>query len=184
MYSDAYYQTVNRVKQYHLKKEVYSGIATLAYQFDIKDLVNKHNAKTLLDYGCGKAYHYVNQESCNSWFGGLTFDQWLKLDSFYLFDPCVDEFSKHPDEDAKFDGIIAIQSLTGVPDADFPTVVNQLMKMTDKFCFVGTKLKKGKSSKGDSALDQYFKGDRLDPDWWKEQFKDWQGSELMLKFID
>ena len=31
---------------------------------------------------------------------------------------------------------------------------------------------------------QYFKSDRLDPDWWKEQFKDWQGSELVLKFIE
>ena len=58
------------------------------------------------------------------------------------------------------------------------------MKMTTKFCFVGNKLKRGKASKGDHTLDQYFKADRLDPDWWKEQFKDWQGSELVLKFIE
>jgi hypothetical protein len=58
------------------------------------------------------------------------------------------------------------------------------MKMTTKFCFIGNKLKKGKASKDDPALDQYFKGDRLDPEWWKEQFKDWKDSELVLKFIE
>jgi len=184
MYSDAYYQSVEYSKQYHLKKDVYSGVATIKYHFDIKELVDKHHAKTLLDYGCGKAFHYFNQEKCQLWFGGPTFDKWLGLDSFYLFDPCVDEYSKHPEEDAKFDGIIAIQSLAGVPDADFPTVINQLMKMTTKFCFIGNKLKRGKASKGNHSLDQYFKSDRLDPDWWKEQFKDWQGSELVLKFIE
>jgi len=26
--------------------------------------------------------------------------------------------------------------------------------------------------------------ERTDQDWWKEQFKDWQGSELVLKFIE
>ena len=184
MYSDAYYQSIEYSKQYHLKKEVYSGVATINYQFDIKALVEKHNAKTLLDYGCGKAFHYFNKEKCNIWFSGLTFDQWLNLESYYLFDPCVDEFAKHPNEDAKFDSIIAIQSLSGIPDADFPIIVNQLMKMTNKFCFIGTKLKAGKAAKRNPALAEYYAQDRLDPDWWKEQFKNWQGSELVLKFID
>ena len=58
------------------------------------------------------------------------------------------------------------------------------MQMTNKFCFIGTKLTKGKASKGDHTLAEHFKADRLDPDWWKEQFKGWQGSELVLKFIE
>ena len=184
MYSDVYYQSVESTRQYHFKKDIYSGIATLGYHNDIKALVEKHNAKTLLDYGCGKAFHYFNQEKCQIWFNGQTFDQWLGLDSFYLFDPCVDRFAKHPDEGAKFDSVIAIQSLAGVPDADFPIVVNQLMNMTTKFCFIGSKLKKGKASKGDPTLAEYNKGDRVDPEWWKEQFKGWHGSELVLKFIE
>ena len=188
MYSKAYYYSIEHSKQYYLKKinkDVYSGAATVDYRFYIKDLVNKHNAKTLLDYGCGKAFHYFNKEKCNLWFGGPTFDQWLGLDSFYLFDPCVEKFAKHPDDNAKFDGIIAIQSLAGIPDADFPIIVNQLMKMSNKFCFIGNKLKKGKAAKGGNGVDDgSYKGDRLDPEWWKEQFKDWQGSELVLKFID
>ena len=185
MYSKIYYQSVEFSRQYHLKKDIYSGVATVKYHYDIKALVEKHNAKTLLDYGCGKAFHYFNEEKCKEWFGGPTFDQWLGLDSFYPFDPCVDRFAKHPDEGAKFDSVIAIQSLAGIPDADFPIVVNQLMNMTTKFCFIGNKLKKGKASKGGNIDNtEYYKGDRLDPEWWKEQFKDWQGSELVLKFIE
>ena len=184
MYSNVYYQSVEHSRQYHLRKNIYSGLATIDYRVYIKELIDKHNAKTLLDYGCGKAFHYFNKELCAEPFNGQTFDQWLNLESYYLFDPCVDEFAKHPNEDAKFDGIIAIQSLAGVPDADFPIVVNQLMKMSSKFCFIGNKLKSGKAAKRNPELDEYYKGDRLDPEWWKEQFKDWQGSELVLKFID
>lgn len=184
MYSDAYYQSIEHSRQYHFKKDIYSGVATIQYRYDIKELVEKYNAKTLLDYGCGKAFHYFNEEKCKEWFDGLSFSQWLNLESVYLFDPCVDQFSKHPDKDAKFDSVIAIQSLAGVPDVDFPLVVNQLMKMTGKFCFIGNKLKKGKASKEEPALAKYYEGDRVDPEWWKEQFKDWQGSELVLKFIE
>lgn len=184
MYSNAYYQSIEHSIQYHQRKKIYSGLATVDYRFYIKDLVEKHNAKTLLDYGCGKAFHYFEKEIYTGPFDGQPFDQWLNLNSFYLFDPCVEKFAKHPDDNAKFDGIIAIQSLAGVPDADFPIVVNQLMKMSSKFCFIGNKLKSGKAAKRNPELDEYYKGDRLDPEWWKEQFKDWQGSELVLKFID
>ena len=59
------------------------------------------------------------------------------------------------------------------------------MKMSSKFCFIGNKLKKGNAAKGGNGVDDgSYKGDRLDPEWWKEQFKDWQGSELVLKFIE
>ena len=67
MYSNAYYKSVENSMKYHLKKDVYSGVATMKYHFDIKELVDKHNAKSLLDYGCGKAFHYFNLESCKAW---------------------------------------------------------------------------------------------------------------------
>ena len=44
MYSDVYYQSVENSRQYHLKKDIYSGVATLGYHCEIKALVEKHNA--------------------------------------------------------------------------------------------------------------------------------------------
>jgi hypothetical protein len=182
MYSEYYHKMVNHSKEYHLKKDVYSGIATINYSHDIKNLVDKHNAKTLLDYGCGKGHHYDQDKG--AWFNDTTFDKWLNIESVYLFDPAVPNLSVFPKDGQQFDAVIAIQSLAGIPDQDFPIVVDQLMKMTKKFCFIGTKLKKGKSSKSVEGSEQYFKEDRVDPQWWKHQFQNWTGSEIVLKFID
>jgi hypothetical protein len=117
----------------------------------------------------------------------LPFDKYINVNEVYKFDPGVERFAEPPLPNSKFDAIIAIQSLTGVPDEDFPKVVAELMAMTNKFCFVGHNIsvKKAKAKKGKVGIDtsQYFKENRDNPEWWKEQFKDWQGSELVLKFI-
>ncbi len=184
MYSQAYYDVIESVKKFHLENKVYSGGGTLAYADDIKSLCIKHNAKTLLDYGCGKGLQYIPGSLISFGEECETFDKFCKLDSVYKFDPCVEEFQDPPSAESKFDAVIAIQSLTGVPDVDFPTVVQELMNMTDKFCLIGISLRKGKSKKGASELpDPNFLANRLDPIWWKDQLN-WKGSELILKFIN
>jgi hypothetical protein len=186
MYSKRYYEIVESVKKFHLENKTYSGGGTLGYAHDIKELAEKYNPKSLLDYGCGKGLQYESGSIIAFGNDQLTFDKFIGVESVYKFDPCVEKFKEHPPTGAKFDAIIAIQSLTAIPDADMPLIVKQLESMTNKFCFIGTNLKTGKTKKGNGLenKDPYFLGNRLDPKWWKEQFKDWKGSELVLKFID
>lgn len=185
MYSKAYYDVIENVKKFHLQNKVYSGGGTLAYADDIKQLCEKHHAKSLLDYGCGKGLQYVQGSIISFGNNNESFDKFLGIDSVYKFDPGVDEFEIPPPEGSKFDAVIAIQSLNGVPDIDFPTVVKEIMSMTNKFCFIGISLRKGKTKKGSSDLpDPNFLANRLDPIWWHDQFKNWRGSEIILKFTN
>ena len=185
MYSNRYYEVIESVKKFHLENKTYSGGGTLAYAQDIKELALKHKPVSLLDYGCGKGLQYQLGSIITFGEDNTTFDKFIGVESVYKFDPCVEEFKTPPSSDSTFDAVIAIQSLTAVPDADMPLVVKQLMAMTNKFCFIGTNLKVGKSKKGVGLVevDPSFLSNRLDPEWWKEQFKDWKGSELVLKFI-
>jgi len=184
MYSNRYYQIVESVKKFHKENKTYSGGGTLRYAEDIQKLALAHNPSSLLDYGCGKGLQYEPGSIISFGKDLVTFDKFIGVSSVYKFDPGIPQFEEPPPAGSKFDAVIAIQSLTAIPDADMPLIVNQLMSMTTKFCFIGTNLKSGKSKKGISSKhDPDFIGNRLDPDWWHEQFKDWHGSELVLKFI-
>jgi hypothetical protein len=187
MFSQEYYHRVEGVRQFHLQNKTYSGGGTLAYAEEIKALAEKHNAKTLLDYGCGKGLHYEPGSIINFGPANQTFDEYLSLTSVYKFDPCVEKFEVYPPLDSKFDAVIAIQSLSAIPTEDLAAVVIHLMSMTTKFCFIGTNLKLGKKKKRGIDEGREYTAEELertDPNWWKEQFKDWQGSELVLKFIE
>lgn len=187
MFSQEYYNRVEGIRQFHLQNKTYSGGGTLAYADEIKALAEKHNTKTLLDYGCGKGLQYESGSIINFGANNQTFNEYLNLTSVYKFDPCVEQFKVYPPLDFKFDAVIAIQALSAIPTKDLSIVVNHLMNMTTKFCFIGTNLKLGKKKKRGNKIEQAYTAEeieRIDPDWWKEQFKGWQGSELVLKFIE
>ena len=77
-----------------------------------------------------------------------------------------------------------IQASGFIPDQDIDVLKQILMKHTKKFCFIGENLSsygKIKKRKSDNLDLRYFKEVR-DPDWYREKFKDWQGSELVFKF--
>jgi hypothetical protein len=181
MYSNEYYDSVQRCTDFHKTNKTWSGKATFLYADLIKQLIQKHNARTLLNYGCGKGQHY-NPES-HIKIQDQTFDRWLGIDSVFLYDPCVENLDILPPAGSKFDAVIAIQCLTAVPDKDFDLVVNYLMSVTSKFCFVGnSKLTNAVKSKKLVADQNYFQETR-NLDWWQEKFKNWQGSELVLHFL-
>ena len=181
MFSKEYYDSVAKSADFHKKNKTWSGKATFQYANEIKKLVIKHSATNLLDYGCGKALHYNSASHIK--IEEKTFDNWLGINSFYLYDPCVEGLDILPPPDSKFDAVIAIQCLNAVPDKDFDTVVNYLMSVTNKFCFVGnSKLDNFVKPKKAAANQEFFKENR-NFDWWQSKFKNWTNSELVLHFL-
>lgn len=181
MFSEEYYDSVAQCADFHKKNKTWSGKATFQYAEEIKKLVIKHSAISLLDYGCGKGLHY--EPSSHIKIDGKTFNDWLGIDSIYLYDPCVEGLDKLPPPNSKFDAVIAIQCLTAVPDKDFDTVVEYLMSVTSKFCFIGnSNLNSSVKSKKLITNQQFFKETR-DHAWWQNKFKNWKNSDLVLYFL-
>ena len=141
--SPYYLESVQQGAEFQKNNKSWAGYDVVKYQKKIKDLVVRYNAKTILDYGCGKGLQYkeplpyggsVGQElPLEQW---KTFDQYLGV-TVYCYDPCVAGFEQLPPEGTKFDGVICTQVLNSIPDADMPWVRDTLERHAAKFCFIG-----------------------------------------------
>jgi hypothetical protein len=183
MFSQAYYELVEKSKTFHLETKAWQGLHMAPYVPAIKKLAIKHNIKSLLDYGCGKGHQYIKT---HEWQPGVvsTLDQYLGVDNVYKFDPAWEEFETPPPMDKKFDAIILIQCIGFIPDNDIPVLKQMLMQQTSKFCFIGEAYStygNVKSKKPRGKLEN-FSATRS-PEWFAEQFKDWSGSELVFEYI-
>jgi hypothetical protein len=183
-FSQYYYDLIGKSTQFHKSNKTWSGFSQTAYVNDIKTLVEKHNVKSLLDYGCGKGEQYIEKLEYSP---GVfqTFNEYLNIDSVYKFDPCWEKFKTPPNEHQKFDAVIMIQAIGFIPDQDIDVLKNILMNHATKFCFIGecySSYGKVKPKKTKLLDPTYFKEVR-NPEWFKNKFSDWTGSELIFKFI-
>lgn len=111
----------------------------------------------------------------------MSFADYLKIDTVFKYDLCVNEFSADPPVQ-KYDLVICNQVLTYIPDADLEWVKQRLMSLTGVACFIGMHIKAPKAKKQIYNKD-YFSIDRS-PEWYREFFSDWQGSKLYWWFRD
>ena len=121
-FSRAYYDLVDKSTQYHESHKSWAGFSQASYIKDIKTLVEKHNVKSLLDYGCGKGQQYIEKLEYTP---GVfqTFNEYLNIDSAYKFDPCWKEFKNPPKENQKFDAVVL-----GVAHKEFSAINFELIK--------------------------------------------------------
>ena len=59
MKSTYYDESVKIGSQFQKSNKNWAGFDVVKYQKQIQDLVVRYNAKTLLDYGCGKGLQYT-----------------------------------------------------------------------------------------------------------------------------
>ena len=101
--SKEYIKNINYYKKMHLEGytlidgrkrnpvDAYNGKSTLIYAKLIKEIIEKNNIKTMLDYGCGKGFYYDNPFNSN----GLNIKSlrsYWKID-IDLYDPCFDKYT-------------------------------------------------------------------------------------------
>jgi hypothetical protein len=184
-FSNAYYDAVEKGRQYHLSSKSWTGLHTVPYADAIRELTVKHNIKSLLDYGCGKGQQYLPYE----WEPGVCqpLDKYLGVEEVYKFDPCVDEFSTPPPLNKKFDAVILIQCIGFIPDFDLEILKKQLMNWSTKFCFIGERhsdtpgsVKPKKLALRDADYYTLFRSKQ----WYQDRFANWQESELVLHWLE
>jgi SAM-dependent methyltransferase len=187
MPSAYYLESVELGKKFQKENNSWGGDDSKNYHNQIRYLMNKYNAKTVLDYGCGKGRQYEEFVS----YGlpeyqvsePMTFDTRINAESVYKFDPCVEKFDIEP-LGQQFDAVICTQVLGGIPDADMSWLRDKLMNYATKFVFIGLHsvniLPKSKKRMYDARYVNYNRT----VEWYQNQFKDWSGPSLYWWFRD
>jgi hypothetical protein len=108
------------------KRGLYGGLSMTPYVYRIGKLIRKTGARTILDYGCGKAQGYRHRRWHHDWGE-------VKLT---LFDPAVAAFAQEPE--GKFDGVLALDVLEHIPreNGELDATIAQLVDLTGKWAFI------------------------------------------------
>jgi hypothetical protein len=180
--SEYYDKSVEAGIKFQKENKSWAGLDTIKYQKQIRDLVVRYNAKTILDYGCGKGLQYTTQLPYESEDQLQTFDEWLGI-TVYKYDPCVEEFKEPPPKGTKFDGVICSQVLSAIPDDDLGWVAKELESYTDKFCFIGLNFSKPAKAKKMFYDTEFFRDPR-DRQFFRRYFAEWKDKNLFWWFKD
>jgi hypothetical protein len=145
--------------------------------------MDRHSARTALDYGCGKGQQYTDVVPYGLPGGAMsepmTFQTRINAESVYKYDPCVPEFDQEP-VGQKFDAVICTQVLGSIPDADISWIKDKFMNYATKFVFIGIHSAIPKSKK--RIYDNTHVNMYRTVDWYMEQFSNWSGPDLYWWF--
>lgn len=114
-------------------EKTFSGGSLAKVIHQIEDLVKLTNSRSLLDYGCGKAYYHRNGFTLSTGKSFSNMTEYFAVEEIYLYDPAVPEFSNFPDR--QFDGVYCIDVLEHCPEDDIPWIVEELFDSARKFVF-------------------------------------------------
>ena len=185
MPSTYYLESVELGKKFQKENTSWGGDDCKNYHNQIRFLMDKYNANTVLDYGCGKGRQYQNLVPYglphDQVTEPMTFQTRINAESVYKFDPCVEQFDIEP-VGQQFDAVICTQVLGSIPDADMPWLRDKLMNYATKFVFIGIHSAIPKSKK--RIYDNTHVNMYRTVDWYIEQFSNWSGPDLYWWFRD
>lgn len=132
--SDAYYKALALTTKHHeSQQKTFSGQFTWKMRGVIKDVIDRFDVKSVLDYGCGRGKQYENIDD-----KGKTLEQYWGIVTT-KYDPGVRHYAKEPT--GKFDLVICVQVLGSIPRDSLSWVVDRLYGFANKVIFVSERLK-------------------------------------------
>ena len=139
MFTEKYWAAIELAKAHHVSSKTYSGKLMRPHAPFIKDLIDKHGCKTLLDYGCGKGsqYTWVSHGGEASIPGGMTIVDYWNVD-ITLFDPAYEPFAEIPK--GKFDIVIVTHALGSIPITDLKAAIVQIYGYANKAVYIAEKI--------------------------------------------
>jgi len=139
-YSNNYYEIIEKYKNFHIKgsaklpgSKTFLGYSLVKWVHKIREIIYSSNSKTLIDYGCGKAFLYNNKITIsNQTF--INIKEYWGIEDVLLYDPAVEKYSLQPVE--KVDGIISTDVIEHIPEEDVIAFIDNLFKLANKFVFL------------------------------------------------
>ena len=141
----------------------------------IRELINKHSALTILDYGSGKGQSYRSQNIRAN--DGVVYPNIASLwnvQSIACYDPGYKLFQQLPS--GKFDGVISTDVVEHCPKEDLAWIIEEIFGYASKFVFINAACYLAKKSlpNGENAHCTVEP-----PKWWSQQFhaalRNWPG---------
>lgn len=102
----------------------FRGLSILQHTKQLRDLVKLHQAKTLIDYGCGAGEAWRSPHRLHNELGM----RWIDVQ---LYDPAFKEHDEKPYGMA--DGVLCSDVLEHVPEADVDAMLLELFKHARRF---------------------------------------------------
>ncbi len=146
----------------------YCGFTTMEHERAIGALIQKHDARTILDYGCGAGYQYTQRGLHERW--GVPMPT--------LYDPASEVHGAKPV--GTFDGVICVDVLEHIAEHFVERVIDELVGYADGFLYVSVCCREASKFLPDGRnVHLTVKGF----DWWRTQFTRraaWRDIDLAL----
>lgn len=115
-------------------ERTFPGQSLFAQAGRIKDMILRHGARTILDYGAGKGMQYqpmpIRIEGIGEW---PSIQAFWAVSEIRCYDPCYQPFNTLPS--GKFDGVISTDVLEHCPEEDIPWIIDEIFGYANKFVF-------------------------------------------------
>ncbi len=115
-------------------EQLYPGDSMPRHARPIKELIDRHGAKSILDYGAGKGMQYKNvriQVEGGGWFPSIP--AYWGVTSVTCYDPAYEPFRRLPL--GPFDGVVSTDVLEHCPEDDVEWIVTEMFGYARKFVY-------------------------------------------------
>ena len=152
------------IEQY--KQMYYCGDMLFYWLGDICKLIDLTEAKSLLDFGCGRGKQYAG-------WGDLDAQTHLGMMPA-LYDPGVEQFEKMPK--GKFDGVYSTDVMEHIPEEELPESLELIFSKATKFVYLAicTSPSMATLPNGENAHCTLE-----DIDWWKEIVNRYRPTDIL-----
>ncbi len=157
MPSQAYIDALKQCKIHHATRKTYSGKGILKHVVRIFELADEIDARSMLDFGCGKAGAYE--------VGVLPAIEATLGFTVTKYDPAWPDFAAEPD--GKFDLVVCCDVLECIPEGDIDYMVQRLGELTAKALFVTVATFPSKKTLPDGRNAHLT---QKPAEWWQERF--------------
>lgn len=115
-------RNIDQYIQMH-KAGYFPGNSTAKWSDDIQAMLERHNAKDVLDYGSGKGAQYSRDKLHHKW----------KIEQPHLYEPAVPELAKLPDRN--FEAVICCDVLEHLEGMELYECILNVLTYADKCAF-------------------------------------------------
>ena len=135
--SQDYVDLLTEYKELHKDPKYFNGICLITHLNTVTHIMLKEGAKSLLDYGCGKALLYDDEKYKNMKLNkkGQTLPKPLQklwqLDYHALYDPAYPKHSKLPK--GKYDAVICTDVIEHIDEKDADWILEEIFSYSRKF---------------------------------------------------